>query len=439
MDTIFAPITSIISGAIITIRISGENCLDIKSKFNIKKTLKPRFNHLVTLEIEKSLSDQVILSYYNAPNSYTGEDIIEISIHGSKIIYQKIIKSLSEIKNFRFAEAGEFTKRAFINKKLDLVQAEAVDDLIASETELQVSQALKQLYGKNSKIFDKWREDIIKIQSFIEAYIDFPDEDIPSQKVKEAYTLITKINEQIQDILDDNKVGQVIREGIKISIIGPANSGKSSLINNLSGKEIAIVSDIAGTTRDAIETHLNIAGFSVVLTDTAGLRNTDDQVEKIGISKSLEHAKSGDFKILLIPVTNINDHQYKDLIDDNTIIVANKTDLLTENQLNDTKSTNDDIHFISVKKNIGINILVKKIEELIINKYSKRDSIITRERHRSLLHKVNQVIENIDFSDDLEIISEKLRRVSTDLGKIVGNIDIEEILDNIFSSFCIGK
>lgn len=439
MDTIFAPITSIISGAVITIRISGKDCLKIKNKFNIIADLKIRYNHLVTLKLAQEIIDQVIIVYYKAPHSYTGEDVIEISIHGSKIIYQRLIKELANITDFRFAEPGEFTKRAFINRKLDLIKAEAVDDLIAAETPLQAKQALQQLYGKNSKVFEEWRAELVKIHSIIEAYIDFPDEDLPEDNIKESYSLISQLKHNIAKVLDDNQVGEVIREGINISIIGPPNSGKSSLINNLSGREIAIVSNISGTTRDAIDVHLNIAGFSVILTDTAGLRKTDDTIEKMGIDKAIEKAQSAHFKILLLPVEELDITEYKNFIDKNTIIVANKIDLLKENILAKLQQNRSDICFISVKENKGINILVDSLEKLIINNYQKQDTIITRERHRNILQNINSELEDIDFSDNLEIISEKLRIVINRLGKMVGTVDIEEILDNIFANFCIGK
>lgn len=439
MDTIFAPITSIISGSVITIRISGRDSLAIREHFKIGINFKERYNHLCTLKLEAKVIDQVIITYYNSPNSYTGEDIIELSIHGSKFIYQQVIKELAKIDNFRFAEAGEFTKRAFINKKLDLIQAEAVDDLISSETELQASQAIKQLYGKNSEVFDNFRAKLISIQTVIEAYIDFPDEDIPENKIEESYNLITQLKNNITEILDDNNIGTVIREGIGISIIGPPNSGKSSLINHLSGRDIAIVSDIVGTTRDAIDTHLNIAGFSVILTDTAGLRESDDTIEKIGINKALEKAASSDFKILLLSAQELeNKESYKRFVDNNTIIVVNKIDLLQEKNLQELELQNPNACLISIKEN-KTNHLVNQLETLITNNYKKRDSIITRERHRILLQDINNILLAIDFSDSLEIVSEKLRMIINKFGMMVGTIDIEEILDNIFSNFCIGK
>ena len=469
MDTIFAPITSIISGSVITIRISGADYIKIKEKFAINIDFKPRYSHLVNLKINNKILDQVVLTYFKAPFSYTGEDVVELSIHGSKFIYQTIIKALGEIDGFRFAQAGEFTKRAVINNKLDLIQAEAIDDLIASETELQAGQALNQLYGNNSKIFANWRSELIKIQSFIEAYIDFPDDEIPDEKIAEANELIKNLRQQIQEKINDNNVGIIIREGIKIAIIGPPNSGKSSLINNLCGRDIAIVSDISGTTRDAIETHFNIAGFAVSLTDTAGIRDTDDVIEKIGIEKSFENAHNADFRILLLSVPKLEQQEiekfdllqffsekiaeYQEFLTDNTIIVINKIDLLSseinrqsvkieERYFNDIKKLQaqyDNISLVAVKENYGVGDLVKTLSKLITENYNKTDSIITRERHKKIMYDIMQIMVNIDFYEELEITSEKLRIIANHLGKIVGNIDIEEILDNIFANFCIGK
>ena len=441
MDTIFAPITATISGAVITIRISGDKTNKIIDFFAFKiKKLIPRHVYLMPLKYDNKIIDQVLLTYFAAPHSYTGEDVIELSIHGSKAIYKKLTNLLAQIDGFRPAEAGEFTKRAFINQKIDLLQAEAVDDLINSQTEIQADQALKQFYGANSNKFMVWRKKIIKIQSYFEVFIDFPDEDIPKDKILEAQNLCTELHVEINNYLDDNNIGEIIREGVKIAIIGPTNGGKSSLINNLTGRDIAITSDIAGTTRDLIDVNLDIAGYSVILTDTAGLRDSDDEIEKIGIKKAKQQAISADFRILLLPVTDLDQQNYyKEFINENTIIIANKKDLLSDKKIMLLQAKYPNIIFISAKYNKNIKQLIAEISKLITNKYKNKDLLITRERHRILLLEISLALAELDFSDDMEIICENLRVITTNLSKIVGHIDIEEVLDDIFYNFCIGK
>ena len=441
MDTIFAPITATISGAVITVRISGSKASKIIDFFAFKiKKLTPRHVYLMPLKHNNKIIDQALLTYFAAPYSYTGEDIIELSIHGSKAIYKKLISLLAQIDGFRPAEAGEFTKRAFINQKIDLLQAEAIDDLISSQTEIQADQALKQLYGANSKKFMAWRKKIIKIQSYFEVFIDFPDEDIPQEKIFEAQNLFKELQVEINNYLYDNNVGEIIREGIKIAIIGPTNSGKSSLINNLAGRDIAITSDIAGTTRDLINVNLDIAGYSVILTDTAGLRDSNDEIEKIGIQKAKQEATLSDFRILLLPVANLNNHDdYKEFINENTLIIANKIDLLNNKEVTILQAKYPNIIFISAKYNKNIKQLITEISKLITNKYKGKDLLITRERHRILVLKISSALEELDFCDDMEIICENLRVIVNNFSKIVGHIDIEEVLDDIFYNFCIGK
>jgi tRNA modification GTPase len=431
--TIFAPITQTLKSSTIIIRVSGDNALDLLKHFNISLKPKDRVSHLCILkDCNGKTIDQILLTYFKTPNSYTGENVIELAIHGSIAIYKKVIAELGKIKNFAFAEPGEFTKRAFLNKKIDLLQAEAIADLIAAETDAQADLALKNLSGKTSGFFNLWREKIITIRAFFEAYIDFPDEDIPEDKILEAQSLLSEIKETIEKFIADDGVGEKIRNGIKVSIIGPPNSGKSSLMNLLAKREVAIVSDIAGTTRDTIEVHLDLHGFPIILTDTAGIREASDEIEKIGVRKAYEKAKDSDFKILMLAA---NDHEllekYQDLIDKKTILVFNKSDEF-KGEL--------DGNLISVKKEQGIDKFITSLTSKIESEYSNfSDSVITRERHRNILSEILEEITHLNFNDDLELTAEHLRRVSNNFGKLVGVIDIEDILDKIFSSFCIGK
>ena len=232
-----------------------------------------------------------IIIWFPGPESYTGEDMVEIHIHGGKAVVEALFKMKFQKKNCRLAEAGEFTKLAFQNGKINLLKAESIADLISAETEIQRLQAVKMMKGKSSEKFNELREKLLKILSFVEAKIDFPDEDLPEENLKKIKEDSSNVLNEIKKILNDQKVGEIIREGFKIAIVGPTNAGKSSLLNNLSNREVAIVSEIAGTTRDVVETHLNIDGYPVIISDTAGIRDSKDEIEKKGIKLSLKKQK----------------------------------------------------------------------------------------------------------------------------------------------------
>ena len=260
-----------------------------------------KINNINTSE----LIDEGIIIWFPGPESYTGEDMAEIHVHGGKAIVLALQNELSKIKNFRLAEPGEFTKIAFQNGKINLLKAEGVADLISAETEIQRLQAVKIMGGKSAKKFDDLRERLIKLLSFVEAKIDFPEEDLPDENIQQIKKDATEVLNQVKKILDDQKVGEIIREGFKIAIVGPTNAGKSSLLNNLSNRDVAIVSEIAGTTRDVIETHLNIDGYPVIISDTAGIRNSKDEIEKKGIKLSLDRAENADLKLVAVSYTHL--------------------------------------------------------------------------------------------------------------------------------------
>ena len=253
----------------------------------------------------------------------------EIHVHGGKAIVLALQNELSKIENFRLAEPGEFTKIAFQNGKINLLKAESIADLISAETEIQRLQAVKIMKGKSAEKFDNLREKLLKILSFVEAKIDFPEEDLPDENIQQIKKDSTEVLNKINKILDDQKVGEIIREGFKIAIVGPTNAGKSSLLNNLSNRDVAIVSEIAGTTRDVIETHLNIDGYPVIISDTAGIRNSKDEIEKKGIKLSLDRAENADLKLVVVDAKSIDLSGFlNDLLKDNAILVVNKSDLI---------------------------------------------------------------------------------------------------------------
>lgn len=447
METIFAPLTIKGNCSVYLIRISGtlvKNCL---LELGIRKKLEHKKATVCHLQDKNNkLLDEALITYFQAPNSFTGEDICEINLHCSNYIINSVFKILSSINNVRIAENGEFSKRAFLNNKLDLTQAEAIVDLIHSETELQHKQAMKQLQGENSKFFTNLRESIINILSNIEAIIDFPEDDIDINLINLLENKINMIIEVIKNILNDNNVGQKIKNGLHISIIGEPNVGKSSLLNYLAKKDLAIVSNIAGTTRDIIEVSIDIAGLPVIISDTAGIRETNNSIEKEGIKRALKNIENADLKILLInsEKININD-KIKKLIDKNTIILLNKIDLKSKQKTEKIYELIDknnvyNVLEVSIRNNINMNLLIDEIKGFIeknITPFSNTN--ITQERHKiELLNAVNY-LTNINFNMPIEIIAENIRLASVSIGKITGHINTEEILNNIFSKFCIGK
>ena len=319
-----------ISGVAI-IRISGEESSKVIEALTGKKIPKPRIATLRKInKINTSeLIDEGIILWFPGPESYTGEDMAEIQVHGSKAVIDALHSSISQIENCRLAEPGEFTKLAFQNGKINLLEAESIADLISSETEIQRQQAIKIMNGKSADQFNFLREKLLKILSHVEAKIDFPDEDLPNNILDEIKNDSNDVIQKIEKILNDQKVGERIREGFKIAILGPTNAGKSSLINHLSNRDVAIVSEIAGTTRDVIETHLSIDGYPVIISDTAGIRESKDEIEKKGIKLSLNRAEEADLKLVVVDAKSLDfSDVLKGLLDENAILVINKSDLL---------------------------------------------------------------------------------------------------------------
>src|SRR6056300_739380 len=306
--TIFALSTGPGISGIAIVRISGKDTIKVIKLLTNASIPEPRVATLRKInKINTSeLIDEGIILWFPGPDSYTGEDMAEFHIHGSKAVIDALHSSISQIENFRLAEPGEFTKLAFQNGKINLLKAESIADLISSETEIQRKQAVKIMNGKSADQFNLLREKLLKILSNVEAKIDFPDEDLPNNILKEIKKSSDDVLKNIEKILNDQKVGERIREGFKIAILGPTNAGKSSLLNHLSNRDVAIVSEIAGTTRDVIETHLNIDGYPVIVSDTAGIRESRDEIEKKGIKLSLNRAEESDLKLVVIDAKNLN-------------------------------------------------------------------------------------------------------------------------------------
>ena len=388
------------------------------------------------------LIDEGLVIWFPGPESYTGEDLAEFHVHGSRAVVAALHDTISKIQSCRLAEPGEFTKRAFQNGKINLMKAESIGDLISSETEIQRKQAIKIMNGKSSDKFNSWREKLLKILSHVEAKIDFPDEDLPKDVLHEIKETSKQVSSEIQKVLKDQKVGEIIREGFKIAIVGPTNAGKSSLLNYLSKRDVAIVSEIAGTTRDVIETHLNLDGYPVIVSDTAGIRDSKDEIEKKGIKLALKSAEKADLRLVVIEPKNLDFTGFlKDLFDKNSILIINKSDLLKKKLDPEIKKL--DHVLISIIKNSNLDILIKKIIKKLKDKFiSSEDILITRERHRQHLEQCVEHLINFadkNKNDDLDKGAEDLRLATRHLGMIVGKVDVEEILGSIFNDFCIGK
>ncbi len=442
--TIFALSSGPGISGIAVVRISGQETAKIIKTLTKLPLPKPRtatlrkINKINTSE----LIDEGIILWFPGPQSYTGEDMAEIQVHGSKAVVDSLHFSLSNIENCRLAEPGEFTKLAFQNGKINLLKAESIADLISSETEIQRQQAIKIMNGKSADQFNFLREKLIKILSHVEAKIDFPDEDLPNNILDEIQNDSKEVIIKIKKILNDHKVGERIREGFKIAILGPTNAGKSSLMNHLSNRDVAIVSEIAGTTRDVIETHLNLDGYPVVISDTAGIRDSKDEIEKKGIKLSLNRAEKADLKLVVIDAKTLDFSDFlKGLLDENAILVINKSDLLEKDIYPELKKTNHVL--ISIKENKNIEELISKIKNNLKNKFITSDDIlITRERHRQHLQQCLDYLNNFNQKkeiEDFDKAAEDLRLATRHLGMIVGKVDVEEILGSIFNDFCIGK
>ena len=442
--TIYALSTGSGISGLAVIRISGKDTKVAVHKITGRNLPKPRtavirkFNNIN----DNQLIDEGILLWFPGPTSYTGEDMAEFHVHGSRAVINEIQNSLSKIPNLRLAEAGEFTKLAFQNGKINLLKAESIADLISSETEIQRQQAIKVMSGKSSDKFNSLRNRLLKILSRVEAKIDFPEDDLPEDILLNIHTEAKSIRQEIKKILNDQKVGERIREGFKISIVGPTNAGKSSLLNYLSKKDAAIVSEIAGTTRDIIEAHLNLDGYPVVISDTAGIRSSKDEIEKKGIKLALKNAENADLNIIVIePKSTDFTYFLNDKISKKAILVINKMDLGIDEISNEIKKY--DPIYISVKEETNLDKLIDLIKQNLKNKFiSSEDIYITRERHRINLEKCFESLKNFEEKkslEDFDKAAEDLRLATRYLGIIVGKVDIEEILGSIFDDFCIGK
>ena len=442
--TIYALSTVFGKSGVAVFRISGNKALQaVKKMSDIDiKNIQPRHAYFTKIHgVDKKTLDYAVVIYFQSPNSFTGEDVVEISSHGSKAVISSILANLSQINGFRLSEAGEFSKRAFYNNKMDLTEAEGLSDLIDAETLEQQKYALRQMSGELKNLYDGWRSRLVEVLSHLEAYIDFPDEELPDNIVLNLENTVFKIKESIKQHLSQSNYGERLKDGFRVVIIGEPNSGKSSLLNTLAHRDAVIVSDIAGTTRDAIDIHMDINGYPVVFTDTAGLRNTNEVIEKKGIEIAHNRAKDADLIIALIDGIKPNFEQFNDIASDckNKIIyVVNKSDLIDKKHRSDFEKS--DFVIISAKNKDGIDTLINIISNRISSEFTQNSSaLITRQRYREILNDVFKNLERFNLNKSIELAAEDIRLAARNIGKITGHIEVDEILDKIFGSFCIGK
>jgi tRNA modification GTPase len=458
-DTIVALATPSGSGAIAVIRLSGKEAISIASQFFksvSNKDLKKQATHTIHLghiiEENKTL-DEVLVSVFKNPNSYTGEDVVEISCHGSPYIQQEIIQLFLR-NGCRMATAGEFTLRAFLNGKLDLSQAEAVADLISSDNEASHQIAMQQMRGGFSSEIAKLREELLNFASLIELELDFAEEDVEFADRTQFKELIERIHFVLKRLIDSFAVGNVIKNGIPVAIVGEPNVGKSTLLNALLNEDRAIVSEIAGTTRDTIEDEISIGGIGFRFIDTAGIRETNDVVESIGIKKTFEKIEQSQVTIYLFDalknINNLEDvrieiekirnkYSQKPLL-----VIANKIDQLDDVQLASINTTIADVLLLSAKTGFGVEQLTTSLLNLInTGALKNNETIITNTRHYDALLKAFEEIQKVKYGLETglsgDLLAIDIRQALYHFGEITGEITNDDLLGNIFANFCIGK
>lgn len=439
--TIYALSTAWGKSGVAVVRISGAKALSVVSKMTMLKTasLKPRYAHFVKLvhPVSRETIDKIILLYFKAPHSFTGEDCLELQCHGSKAVVYSVLDALAILPDFRLAEAGEFSKRAFYNNKIDLTEAEGLADLIEAETSAQQKTALNQMEGKLKTLYESWREELLTVLAYLEALIDFPDEDIPKNKKESILNTVFKLIKEINEHLKTSKYSEHLRDGFRVVIAGPANAGKSSLLNFLAGRRAAIVSNIEGTTRDALDIYTDIAGFPVIFTDTAGLRETTDKVEKKSMKITKEKIEKADLVIALFDATKPIPAMFAKKLNSKTILVGNKVDKLSFKQRSKLEKK---CCLISVKTTEKTDRLLELITEKVKKSFDIPTSApLTRLRYKEALKDCLQNLKAFGWNKEIELSAEDIRLAIRELGKITGRVEVEEVLDKIFGTFCIGK
>jgi tRNA modification GTPase len=439
-DTIFSLATAVGRAATAMVRISGPRVNDVPELLGFARP-EPKIASLRTLKHQKKKLDQSIVLFFNGPESYTGEDVMELHLHGGRAVIEGVYSALSAQEGFRFAENGEFSKRAVMNGRIDLTEAEGINDLINAETEAQRDQGLNQLEGALRLQLEKWSKDLKRFGAYIEAYIDFPDEEIPENILNDLLQGVEATNKELKEFVDDDRKGEILRSGLKVAVIGPPNVGKSSFVNWLTKRDIAITSEKAGTTRDIVEAHLDLGGYPVTVADTAGIRASEDTIEQEGIRRARGWAESADLRVLVLdPETIENANQFGDLLKSDDPVLINKADQAATTK----KKMAVGYPLVSVKTGYGLERALSELTTIAKKKMgTQRLTTITQARHRARLNDCLVALKKAHFGlqnhADLELIAEDFRSAIYCIGRITGHIDIEDLLDVVFKEFCIGK
>ena len=441
IDTIFALSSAAGRAAIAVIRVSGPRAADAIERLTGKALPKPRSGAHARLrdpETGADLDDGILL-WFPGPRSETGEDVAEFQIHGGRATVAALLAALAKMAGLRPAEAGEFTRRSFDNGKLDLTAVEGLADLVNSETEAQRIQALRQLRGELGRLYDGWRERLLKILAHAEAFIDFPEETEEATKDRIADDTAHLI-EEISRHLDDGKRGERVRDGLSIAIVGAPNVGKSSLLNAIARRDVAIVSARAGTTRDVIEVHLDLGGYPVTLADTAGIRESRDEIESEGVRRAVARAEDSDFRLVVLDALTWPEvpKEGAALIDGASIVAVNKIDLAPvapQSRVGDQV-----VCLLSARSGEGLAELLDILERETVTRLGTSSAPgITRLRHRLALQHCVQALRRSVAAAHAELAAEDLRLAMRELGRITGRVDVEDILDVVFRDFCVGK
>ena len=447
-ETIYALASGTGRSGVAVIRVSGLGAGAALCKLTGQKLPQPRLAKLSRLRhpTTTEVLDDALVLWFVAPASFTGEDVVELHVHGGLAVVDGILAALSSLEGLRLAEAGEFTRRAFENAKLDLTQVEGLADLIEAETQAQKKQALRQCEGELGRLYDGWREQLVRALAHFEAELDFSDEELPEQLHAAVMDRVRNLHAQVVAHLADGRKGERLRDGVRLAIIGPPNAGKSSLMNALAQRDAAIVSDIAGTTRDVVEVHLNLSGYPLLVADTAGLRDTGDAIEQEGVRRAKLWAEGADITLAVFDGAALPglDSTTRALLAQDTLVAINKADILATAAPEFIDG--HPVWPLSVRTGQGLDRLLARLGELVADRcrVGSDGPAPTRARHREALTRTAQALERFLLRDNAEHIgaeleAEDLRLAARELGRITGRVGVEDLLDVIFRDFCIGK
>ncbi len=449
-DTIFALSSGAGTAGVAVVRLSGpssKHALSALTYGRVPPARQAALRALTHPETEAVL-DQALVLVFDAPASFTGEDVVELHLHGGRAVVEGVLSALLDMNELRPAEPGEFSRRAFENNKLDLTEAEGLNDLIHAQTAAQRDQALRQMDGDLRALYDGWRADLLAHLAHLEADIDFPDEDLPDGVAGAVLPKMLVLKGAITQHIVDGRKGRMLRDGFRLTVLGEPNAGKSTLVNALAKSDVAIVSDEAGTTRDVIEVQLDLGGFPVRLIDTAGLRDSDSNIEQEGVRRAIARAEEADLKLVLVRADEWPSvpETMEQWLDGDALLVVSQTDRVKADEMFHVKhpamKTTAGVVSASAKKGLGMTELFSKIEEVVRDRMSTGDApVLTRMRHQRALEETIHHLERFENNagHDAVLAAEDVRMAVRALGRITGRVDVEDMLDIVFSDFCIGK